>query len=99
MVLDREWLLGVARQEREALGRTIQYTRPDAWEHPSPWRGRPLADVLSHLVLDGSGSGPASSPNPSTGAAATVSVGNRYNHASRAACVRDLLSTAVYAHR
>lgn len=50
MVLDREWLLGVARQEREALGRTVQYTRPDAWENPSPWRGRPLADVLSHLA-------------------------------------------------
>jgi uncharacterized protein (TIGR03083 family) len=50
MVLDREWLLGVARQEREALGRTIQYTRPDAWENPSPWRGRPLADILSHLA-------------------------------------------------
>jgi uncharacterized protein (TIGR03083 family) len=50
MVLDREWLLGVARQEREGLGRAIQYTRPDAWERPSPWRGRPVADVLCHLA-------------------------------------------------
>lgn len=50
MVLDREWLLGVARQEREALGRAVQYTPPDAWENPSPWRGRPVADVLCHLA-------------------------------------------------
>lgn len=50
MVLDRAWLLGVARREREALGRTIQYTRADAWEHRGLWRGRPIADVLCHLA-------------------------------------------------
>lgn len=50
MVLDREWLLGVARQEREGLGRALQYTPPDAWEAPSPWRGRAVADVLCHLA-------------------------------------------------
>lgn len=50
MVLERKWLLGVARREREALGRTIQYTRADAWENRGPWRGRPIADVLCHLA-------------------------------------------------
>ena len=50
MVLDRHWLLGVARREREALGRTIQYTDPDAWENPSPWHGRPIIEVLYHLA-------------------------------------------------
>ena len=52
MVLDREWLLGVARMEREALGRSIQYANPDLWENPSPWRGRPAADILCHLAAD-----------------------------------------------
>jgi uncharacterized protein (TIGR03083 family) len=49
-MLDRHWLLGVARREREALGRTIQYTDLEAWENPSPDRGMPIADVLSHLA-------------------------------------------------
>jgi len=49
-MLDRHWLLGVARREREALGRTIQYTDPEAWENPSPNRGLPIADVLSHAA-------------------------------------------------
>ena len=50
MVLDRHWLLGVARREREALGRTIQYTDPDAWENVGPWQGRPIIEVLYHLA-------------------------------------------------
>lgn len=50
MALDREWLLGVARAEREALGRTVQYTRPDAWDLATPWHGRPGHDVLAHLA-------------------------------------------------
>jgi len=49
-VLDRTWLLGVARREREALGRAIQYTDPGAWGNPSAWRGRAIADVLAHLT-------------------------------------------------
>lgn len=49
-MLDRHWLLGVARREREALGRTIQYTDPEAWENPSLSRGMPIADVLAHLA-------------------------------------------------
>lgn len=48
--LDRSWLLGTARAEREALGRTIQYTPPEAWEQESPspgWRNR---DIVGHLA-------------------------------------------------
>jgi uncharacterized protein (TIGR03083 family) len=50
MTLDRPWLLATARAEREALGRTIQYTPPEAWQQDSPspgWRNR---DVVSHLA-------------------------------------------------
>lgn len=49
-VLEREWLLGVARAEREAVGRAVQYTPPDAWDAPTPWRGQPVAAVLAHLA-------------------------------------------------
>jgi uncharacterized protein (TIGR03083 family) len=50
MTLDRQWLLATARAEREALGRTIQYTPPDAWDQESPspgWRNR---DIVAHLA-------------------------------------------------
>ena len=50
MTLDRNWLLGVLAAEREALGRTIQYTPPEAWGQPSPspgWRNR---DIVAHLA-------------------------------------------------
>jgi uncharacterized protein (TIGR03083 family) len=50
MTLDRMWLLGVARAEREGLGRTVQYTDPGAWDNDSPverWRVR---DLLAHLA-------------------------------------------------
>jgi uncharacterized protein (TIGR03084 family) len=50
MTLDRQWLLATARAEREALGRTIQYTPPEAWEQESPspgWRNR---DIVAHLA-------------------------------------------------
>jgi uncharacterized protein (TIGR03083 family) len=50
LTLDRAWLLGTARAEREALGRTIQYTPPQCWdvESPSPgWRNR---DIVAHLA-------------------------------------------------
>jgi uncharacterized protein (TIGR03083 family) len=50
MTLERRWLLGAARAEREALGRTIQYTPPDAWEAGSlspGWRNR---DIIAHLA-------------------------------------------------
>jgi uncharacterized protein (TIGR03083 family) len=50
VTLERTWLLGTARAEREALGRTIQYTPPGAWEAPSlspGWRNR---DIVAHLA-------------------------------------------------
>jgi uncharacterized protein (TIGR03083 family) len=50
MTLDRMWLLGVARAERGALGRTIQYTEPAAWDAQSAspgWRNR---DIVAHLA-------------------------------------------------
>ena len=50
MNLDRTWLLGMARAEREALGRTIQYTPPDRWEEQSPREGWRLRDVVAHLA-------------------------------------------------
>jgi uncharacterized protein (TIGR03083 family) len=50
MTLDRAWLLAVARAEREALGRTVQYTAPEAWEADSPCEGWRNKDVLAHLA-------------------------------------------------
>jgi len=50
VTLDRAWLVATARNEREALGRTIQYTPPDRWELPSlspGWRNR---DIVAHLA-------------------------------------------------
>ena len=50
MTLERGWLLSVLSTERVALGRTIQYTPPDAWNEPSPspgWRNR---DIVAHLA-------------------------------------------------
>src|SRR5919201_877036 len=50
MTLPRDEMLGIARHEREALGRTIQYTPPEAWESKSVlpgWRNR---DIVSHLA-------------------------------------------------
>jgi uncharacterized protein (TIGR03083 family) len=50
MALDRTWLLATARDEREAMGRTIQYTEPPYWDEPSRndgWRNR---DVIAHLA-------------------------------------------------
>jgi len=50
MTLDRHWLLGVARAEREGLGRTVQYTDPNAWDNDSPSEGWRVRDVLGHLA-------------------------------------------------
>jgi uncharacterized protein (TIGR03083 family) len=50
MSIERRWLLGTARAEREAIGRTIQYTPPEAWEAESlspGWRNR---DIVAHLA-------------------------------------------------
>jgi uncharacterized protein (TIGR03083 family) len=48
--LDRTWLLGTARAEREGLGRTIQYTPPDAWDQESPAEGWRNRDIVAHLA-------------------------------------------------
>jgi uncharacterized protein (TIGR03083 family) len=48
--LERGFLLGTARAEREAMGRTIQYTPPQAWDQDSVspgWRNR---DIVAHLA-------------------------------------------------
>lgn len=50
MTLDRKWLLGSARSEREALGRTIQYTPPDRWEEESASAGWRNSDIVAHLA-------------------------------------------------
>jgi uncharacterized protein (TIGR03083 family) len=50
VTIDRERLLGIAQAEREALGRTIQYTAPEAWESTSRLDGWKLRDVVAHLA-------------------------------------------------
>jgi uncharacterized protein (TIGR03083 family) len=49
-MLEREWLLGVARAERDQLGRTIQYVPPERWEAPSPIEEWRVQDVVAHLA-------------------------------------------------
>src|SRR6266550_97497 len=49
-MLDRTWLLATSRAEREALGRTIQYSPPEIWDEESVsvgWRNR---DIIAHLA-------------------------------------------------
>lgn len=48
--MDRDELLAVARHERDALGRTVQYTPPERWDEPSPCQGWRVKDVLAHLA-------------------------------------------------
>jgi len=50
MTLDRTWLLATAREEREAMGRTIQYTEPERFDLPSGSEGWRIRDVLAHLA-------------------------------------------------
>jgi uncharacterized protein (TIGR03083 family) len=50
MTIGRNQMLGIAHAERERLGRTIQYTGPDAWDEESVcpgWRNR---DLVAHLA-------------------------------------------------
>jgi uncharacterized protein (TIGR03083 family) len=48
--LDREERLGIARHERDAMGRTMQYTPPEAWEQPSGLEGWRNRDIVAHLA-------------------------------------------------
>jgi uncharacterized protein (TIGR03083 family) len=48
--LERDELLAVARHERDALGRTVQYAPPERWLEPSPCEGWRVKDVLAHLA-------------------------------------------------
>ncbi len=50
MSIEHENLLGIARHEREALGRTIQYTPPEAWDTESHTAGWRIRDVVGHLA-------------------------------------------------
>jgi uncharacterized protein (TIGR03083 family) len=50
MDIDRDHVLAAARHERDALGRTVQYTPPDHWEAESPREGLRVKDVLAHLA-------------------------------------------------
>jgi len=50
VTLDRQWLLATTRAEREALGRTIQYTPPAAWDQDSPSPGWRMRDIVAHLA-------------------------------------------------
>ena len=50
MSLEQQDLLGIARHERESLGRTIQYTPPEAWEAESPAAGWRVRDVVGHVA-------------------------------------------------
>src|SRR5206468_3851799 len=43
-------LLGIARHEREAMGRTIQYTPPEAWPAASPVERLRNRDVVAQLA-------------------------------------------------
>jgi uncharacterized protein (TIGR03083 family) len=50
MELTRKRVMGIARAERDALGRTVQYTPPERWEAESPAQGWRVKDVLAHLA-------------------------------------------------
>jgi uncharacterized protein (TIGR03083 family) len=52
MAITRDELLTIARHERDALGRTIQYTPPERWESDSPCEGWRVRDVLAHLAAN-----------------------------------------------
>jgi uncharacterized protein (TIGR03083 family) len=48
--LERTDLLGIAAAERQRLGRTVQYTEPDAWDKDSVCAGWRNRDILAHLA-------------------------------------------------
>jgi uncharacterized protein (TIGR03084 family) len=48
--LDRIELVGIAHAERDRLGRTIQYSPPEAWDADSAATGWTNRDVMAHLA-------------------------------------------------
>jgi uncharacterized protein (TIGR03083 family) len=48
--LNRTELLGIAHAERERLGRTVQYTPPEAWDRDSVCAGWRNRDIMAHLA-------------------------------------------------
>ena len=50
MTLERTWLLEQARREREAMGRSIQYTEPQHWDEDSLLAGWLNRDIVAHLA-------------------------------------------------
>ena len=48
--MDRIELVGIAHAERERLGRTIQYSPPEAWDAESAAAGWTNRDVMAHLA-------------------------------------------------
>jgi uncharacterized protein (TIGR03083 family) len=50
MALEREWLTDQARRERDAMGRSVQYTEPQYWEKDSVLPGWLNRDLIAHLA-------------------------------------------------
>lgn len=48
--MERIELVGIARAERDRLGRTIQYTAPQSWDSASPCAGWTNRDVMAHMA-------------------------------------------------
>ena len=52
MALEREWLTDQARRERDAMGRSVQYTETEYWEKDSVLPGWLNRDLIAHLAGD-----------------------------------------------
>ena len=50
MALERHWLIEQARRERDAMGRSVQYTEPEHWEQDSVLAGWLNRDIVAHLA-------------------------------------------------
>jgi uncharacterized protein (TIGR03083 family) len=59
-------MLGIARAERERLGRTIQYTEPEVWERPSVCEGWSNRDIIAHLAAQETASAQLVAGQPAT---------------------------------
>jgi uncharacterized protein (TIGR03083 family) len=54
MALERHWLTDQARRERDAMGRSVQYTEAEYWERDSVLPGWLNRDLIAHLAgMDG----------------------------------------------